>query len=139
MTEQILLAEDNQRDVEITLDAIAEGRPAAIVTVVHNGEEALDYLSRRGDYRLRAPGNPDVILLDIKMPKISGFELLARLRADPAFAQLAVVVLSSSAQEQDLFRAYEHQADGYLIKPPRPQQLANAIDVARGTRGGRTA
>ena len=130
MTEQILLVEDNPRDVEITLDAIAEGRPAAIVTVVHNGEEALDYLNRRGDYRLRAPGHPDVVLLDVKMPKIGGLELLARLRADVAFAHVAILMLSSSHQEQDLFQAYKDQADGYLIKPPKPQQLARTIDTA---------
>ena len=136
MSEQILLVEDNERDVEITLDAIAQARPAAIVAVVHNGEEALDYLHRRGDYRLRAPGNPNVILLDIKMPKISGLELLARLREDPAFAGLVVIMLSSSRQEQDLLQAYEHRADGYLIKPPRPQQLTSTIDIALGARGG---
>ena len=134
MTEQILLVEDNPRDIEIALDAIAEGRPAAIVAVVHNGEEALDYLLRRGDYRLRAPANPDVILLDIKMPKIGGLELLARLRADTVFTHVAVVMLSSSRQEQDLLQAYKDHADGYLIKPPKPQQLASTIDIALAAR-----
>ena len=130
MNEHILLVEDNQRDVEITLDAVAEGRPGAVVTVVHNGEEALQYIQRRGDYRLRAAGEPNVILLDIKMPKIGGFEFLAQLRAVPAFERVAVVILSSSRQEQDLFNAYKHKADGYLIKPPTAQQLKSAIDNA---------
>jgi CheY-like chemotaxis protein len=134
MNEHIVLVEDNQRDVEITLDAIAEGRPGAVVTVLHNGEEALEYMHRGGNYRLRGAGNPDVILLDIKMPKISGFEFLALLRADPRFAQVAVVILSSSRQEQDLFNAYKYRADGYLIKPPTPQQLTSAIDVALAAR-----
>jgi CheY-like chemotaxis protein len=134
MTEQFLLVEDNPRDVEITLDVIAEARPGAVVAVVHNGEEALDYLERRGDYRLRAGGVPDVILLDIKMPKVGGFELLARLRAAPALASLAVVILSSSRQEQDLMSAYQHKADGYLIKPPTPETLTKAIEIALAAR-----
>lgn len=130
MTEHILLAEDNPRDVEITLDLLASARPGSIVTVVHNGEEVLDFLSLKGDFRLRAPGHPTLILLDVKMPKVTGLELLARLRSDPAIAAIAVVILSSSRHEKDMLEAHDLGADGYLLKPVTAERLAGAIELA---------
>ena len=130
MSEHILLAEDNPRDVELTLDALAGARPGCVVTVVHNGEEVLDFLYRRGDFRLRGPATPALLLLDIKMPKIDGLELLTRLRSDSNLSSLAIVMLTSSRQEKDLLAAHESQADGYLIKPVQPERLAAAIALA---------
>lgn len=134
MNESILLVEDNPHDVEITLDLIAESRPGSTVTVVHNGQEALDFLYRRGEFRLSPATQPSVILLDVKMPKIGGLELLGRLRGDPAMGRIAVVMISSSRHETDLLEAYDQQADGYLIKPVKPQQLVAAIELAIRTR-----
>ena len=138
MSEHILLAEDNPRDVEITLDVLAGARPGSIVTVVHNGEEALDFVYRRGDFRLRGPAEPSLILLDVKMPKVDGLELLARLRSDSGLSRIAIVMLTSSRQEKDLLTAHDSQADGYLIKPVSPERLAGAIELALRQRSGQS-
>ncbi|HEU5162683.1 MAG TPA: response regulator [Thermoanaerobaculia bacterium] len=138
MIEQILLVEDNPRDVEIALELISQSPERADVIVATDGEEALDFLRRKGKFRLRPGGLPSVILLDVKMPKLDGFEVLGRLRDDPSLNAIPVVMLTASRQEQDLLAAYELKSDGYLMKPLRQGQLEDAIRRARASAASRT-
>lgn len=119
MTElkRILLVEDSRNDVELILTALSENAIANEVVVVRDGEEALDYLYRRGMFRLRLEGNPIVILLDLKLPKIDGAEVLTTLKSDPMMKLIPVVVLSSSQEEPDLIRCYELGTNAYVVKP----------------------
>jgi CheY-like chemotaxis protein len=114
---RILLVEDSIHDVELILTSLAENHLGNEVVVVRDGEEALDYLYRRGLYRLRREGNPVVVLLDIKLPKVDGIEVLMQLKADPQLRIVPVVVLTSSREEQDLARCYELGVNGYVVKP----------------------
>ena len=109
MTElkRIVLAEDNPNDVELTLAALGEINLANEVVVVRDGAETLDYLYRRNGYAQRAPGNPAVLLLDLKMPKVDGLDVLRALKADEALKTIPVVMLTSSREEQDLVRSYK--------------------------------
>ena len=95
----ILLAEDNPKDLELTLEALAEHNLANQVAVVKDGVEALEFLRREGKYKLRKPGNPAVLLLDIKMPRMDGIEVLRAIRCDPALKTLPIVMLTSSREE----------------------------------------
>jgi CheY-like chemotaxis protein len=113
----ILLAEDDPGDVELTLAALEENHLANKVAVVNNGEEALDYLYRRGKFRMRAPGNPIVVLLDNKMPKINGLEVLKAIRADDHLKTIPVVALTSSRETPDLIEFYKHGVNAYVVKP----------------------
>jgi CheY-like chemotaxis protein len=119
MTElkRILLVEDSRNDVELMLTALSENSIANEVVVLRDGEEALDYLYRRGLFRLRFEGNPVVILLDLKLPKIDGVEVLTVLKSDPVLRLIPVVVLSSSQEEPDLIRCYELGTNAYVVKP----------------------
>jgi len=123
----VLLVEDNPRDVEITLSLLAESGLDLEVTVLHDGGEAFDYLYRRGELRLRKPGPPSLLLLDVRMPKMDGLEVLKKLKADPATKRIPVVLLTSSRQEQDMLGAYALKADDYVVKPARAEQLAAVI------------
>ena len=114
---KILLAEDDPNDVELTLMALSRAHLANEVDVVHNGAEALDYLFRRGAYAGRGNGDPAVVLLDIKMPKVDGLEVLRQIRADPELRLQPVVMLTSSGEESDLLRSYELGVNAYVIKP----------------------
>ena len=102
----ILLAEDNANDAELTLAALREHRLANEIIVVRDGAEALDYLYRRGAFHDRSPGTPGLILLDLKMPKVDGLEVLQAVKGDPALRFLPVVILTSSREEADLVRSY---------------------------------
>jgi CheY-like chemotaxis protein len=113
----ILLAEDDMGDVELTLAALEENHLASKVAVVNNGEEALDYLYRRGKYNTRAGGNPVVVLLDNKMPKVTGLEVLKAIRADEHLRTIPVVVLTSSRETPDLVEFYKHGVNAYVVKP----------------------
>jgi CheY-like chemotaxis protein len=113
----ILLVEDDPRDVQLTLDALAEHNLANKVFVVHDGAEALDYLYHRGKFTDRAPGNPVVVLLDNKMPKVSGLEVLKTIKADPNLMTIPVVVLTSSRETPDLIEFYQHGVNAYVVKP----------------------
>jgi CheY-like chemotaxis protein len=119
MTElkRILLVEDSAYDVELILTALSENALANEVVVVRDGEEALDYIYRRGVFRLRLEGNPIVVLLDLKLPKIDGIEVLSALKSDPLFQLIPVVVLTSSREEPDLVRCYELGTNAYVVKP----------------------
>jgi CheY-like chemotaxis protein len=113
----ILLAEDDPRDVELTLAALEENHLANKVAVVGNGEEALDYLYRRGKFKMRAGGNPIVVLLDNKMPKVNGLEVLKAIKADEHLKTIPVVVLTSSRETPDLIEFYNHGVNAYVVKP----------------------
>jgi len=113
----ILLAEDDPRDVELTLAALEENHLANKVAVVGNGEEALDYLYRRGKFKMRTGGNPIVVLLDNKMPKVNGLEVLKTIRADEHLRTIPVVVLTSSRETPDLIEFYNHGVNAYVVKP----------------------
>jgi CheY-like chemotaxis protein len=114
---RILLVEDSLQDIELTLSALAENELANEVIVVQDGEEALDYLYQRGTYRLRAPGHPAVVLLDLKLPKVSGLEVLERVKSDDALKMIPVVMLTSSKEDKDLERAYQLGVNAYVVKP----------------------
>lgn len=114
---RILMAEDDPRDVELTLTALEENKIANEVVVVRDGAEALDYLRREGPYRLRQEGNPALVLLDLKMPKVDGLQVLSEIRNDPALKMIPVVILTSSREERDLVQGYSLGVNAYVVKP----------------------
>ena len=113
----ILIAEDNPNDVELTIEALDQHHLANRVTVAHDGVEAMEYLRREGAFSEREPGDPAVVLLDIKMPRKDGLEVLREIRSDPALKRLPVVILTSSREEQDLVAGYDLGANAYVVKP----------------------
>jgi CheY-like chemotaxis protein len=115
--DRILLVEDDPNDAELTLSALAENGLANEVVVARDGEQALDYLYRRGAYASREEGNPTVMLLDLKLPKVDGIEVLKRVKADPYLKIIPIVVLTSSREEQDLMRSYNSGTNAYVVKP----------------------
>jgi CheY-like chemotaxis protein len=123
----ILLAEDNANDVELTLAAFTEHNLANEVFVVSDGEEALDYLYRRGRFKDRPNGNPAVILLDLKMPKVDGLEVLRIIKQDEKLKNIPVVMLTSSREEQDLVRSYQFGVNAYVVKPVGFQSFMDAV------------
>jgi len=123
----ILLAEDNPKDVELTLEALSEHNLANQVVVAKDGVEALEYLRCEGKFKLRQPGNPAVVLLDIKMPRMDGIEVLQSIRSDPALKMLPVVMLTSSREEPDVKRAYAMGANAYVVKPVDFQEFIVAV------------
>ncbi|MFH7028874.1 MAG: response regulator [Heteroscytonema crispum UTEX LB 1556] len=124
---RILLVEDSINDVELILTSLAENHLGNEVVVVRDGEEALDYLYRRGMYRLRREGNPVVVLLDLKLPKVDGMEVLTQIKADHDLKMVPVVVLTSSREEQDLVRCYELGSNAYVVKPIDFHDFVDAI------------
>jgi CheY-like chemotaxis protein len=114
---RILLVEDNPNDVELTLAGLEESHLANEVVVVQDGEQALGYLYRRGPYSTRPAGHPAVVLLDLKLPKLDGLEVLEQMRNDPQLKTIPVVMLTSSREEQDLLRSYELGVNAYVVKP----------------------
>ena len=113
----ILYAEDNPKDAELTLEALLENNLANNVIHVRDGVETLEYLRREGKYKDRNPGNPAVLLLDIKMPRMDGLEVLREIRNDASLKMLPVVMLTSSREEQDLIKSYELGVNAYVVKP----------------------
>ncbi len=124
---QILLVEDSPNDVELILASLSENHLSNEVVVVRDGEEALDYLYRRGVFRLRQEGDPIVVLLDLKLPKVDGLEVLAQLKADPILRIIPVVVLTSSREEPDLTRCYELGTNAYVVKPIDFQDFVDVV------------
>ncbi|HEV8537762.1 MAG TPA: response regulator [Bacteroidota bacterium] len=124
---RILLAEDNENDIELTLAALTEKNLANRVDVVRDGAEALDYLYCRGKYAARDSGNPVVLLLDLKMPKKDGLEVLQDLKSDGRLKNIPIVVLTSSRQEQDLVESYHLGANAYVVKPVGFDEFLTAI------------
>jgi CheY-like chemotaxis protein len=124
---RILLVEDNERDVELTLSALAENNLANEVVVVRDGAEALDYLHHRGRFAGHANGLPVVVLLDLKMPKVDGLEVLRQMKADPVLKHVPVVMITSSREEQDLVCSYQLGVNAYVVKPVDFQQFVRSI------------
>jgi CheY-like chemotaxis protein len=123
----ILLAEDNANDVELTVAALQDHNVANEVVVVRDGEEALDFLHRRNQFAKRRAGNPAVMLLDLKMPKVDGLEVLRSVKSDPALRTIPVVVLTSSREESDLVQTYNLGANAYVVKPVAFQEFVRAV------------
>jgi CheY-like chemotaxis protein len=124
---RVLLVEDNLNDVELTLAAFAENHLANEVVVVRDGVEALDYLYRRGLFAMRAEGNPAVVLLDLKLPRIDGLQVLKQLKADPHLKTVPVVMLTSSREEQDLLTSYNLGVNAYVVKPVDFTEFVQAL------------
>ncbi len=114
---RILLAEDNANDVELTLAALRANRLANEVEVVRDGVRVLEYLRAKGPYANREPGLPALLLLDLKMPKLDGLEVLREIKSDAALKRIPVVVLTSSREEFDIVRSYEYGVNAYVVKP----------------------
>jgi CheY-like chemotaxis protein len=124
---RILLVEDDPKDVEITLEALDEYNLANEVVVAGDGEEALDYLYCRGSFTSRTKDNPAVLLLDLKLPKIDGLEVLQRIKSDEALKMIPVVVLTSSREERDMVASYTLGVNAYVVKPVDFHEFVNAI------------
>jgi CheY-like chemotaxis protein len=114
---RILLVEDDEHDVELILNALAHYQLANEVVVVDDGAEALDYLYRRGRFATRAAGHPILVLLDIKMPKVNGLEVLRQIKTDLQLRVIPVVILSSSREEDDVLISYQQGGNAYVVKP----------------------
>lgn len=124
---RILLAEDSERDIELTLAALDEYKLANEVVIARNGVEALDYLYRRGKFAGRPEGNPVVVLIDLKMPKVDGLEVLRQMKSDPNLMRIPFVMVTSSREEQDLVRSYQLGVNAYVVKPVDFQQFVESI------------
>lgn len=125
---RILLVEDSEADIELTLSALSGHRLANEVVVARDGAEALDYLLRQGPFAGRNGGNPAVVLLDLKMPRVDGLEVLARVKSDPALRSIPVVMLTSSREERDLVESYRLGVNAYVVKPVDFTQFVSAIE-----------
>lgn len=124
---RVLLAEDSPMDVELSLAAFEQIRLANQVDVVRDGAEAMDYLLRRGVYQNRNSGPPAVVLLDLKMPKVDGLDVLRQMRDNPELCKIPVVMLTSSREEKDVIRSYELGINAYVVKPIDFSQFAQAV------------
>ncbi len=124
---RILLAEDNLNDVELELEALSVNNLANEVIVVNDGEEVMDYLYCQGKFENREQGNPAVILLDLKMPKMDGLEVLKQIKESEQLKSIPVVVLTSSREEKDLVESYKLGVNAYVVKPVDFKQFINAV------------
>lgn len=124
---RILLAEDNPHDVELTLTALEEHNLANEVIVVRDGAEALDYLRHRGQYAGHVHSLPVVVMLDLKMPKVDGLEVLRQMKEDSILKHIPVVMITSSREEQDLIRSYQLGVNAYVVKPVDFAQFVESI------------
>jgi CheY-like chemotaxis protein len=124
---RILMVEDDPRDVELTLAALEQYNLANEVVVVGDGEEALDYLYQRGKFKARANGNPAVLLLDLKLPKVDGLEVLQQIKTDDRLKMIPVVVLTSSREERDMVTSYQLGVNAYVVKPVDFHEFVNAV------------
>jgi CheY-like chemotaxis protein len=124
---RILMVEDDPKDVELTLTALEEYNLANEVVVTRDGEEALDYLYCRGSFATRANGNPAVLLLDLKLPKVDGLEVLQQIKSDEKLKMIPVVVLTSSHEEKDMVASYRLGVNAYVVKPVDFHDFVNAI------------
>lgn len=127
MLKPILLVEDNPRDLELTLLALERSQLANEVIVLRDGADALDYLLRRNAYAARDDGNPAVLLLDLKLPKVDGLEVLEQVRDSADLRSIPVVMLTSSREEPDLDRAYQLGVNAYVVKPVEFKEFVGAI------------
>jgi len=124
---RILFAEDSPHDVEMTLAALSEHRLTNEIVVVNDGEQALDYLYARGPFASRVPGNPVLVLLDLKMPKVDGLEVLRAIKQNEHMRSIPVVMLTSSREEQDVVRSYQLGSNAYVVKPVDFHSFVEAV------------
>lgn len=124
---RILLVEDNANDLELTIAALEEHRVANEIVAVRDGADAIDYLEARGQFAERPNGNPALVLLDLKMPKVDGLEVLRYIKTDSRFRTIPVVMLTSSREEQDLVRSYELGVNAYVVKPVAFGEFMEAV------------
>src|ERR1700709_1434206 len=124
---RILMVEDDPKDVELTLTALEDYNLANEVVVARDGEEALDYLYCRGNFTTRSSDNPAVLLLDLKLPKVDGLEVLQQIRSDEKLKLIPVVVLTSSHEEKDIMRSYQLGVNAYVVKPVDFHEFVNAV------------
>lgn len=125
---RILIVDDSPKDVELTISTLAENNLANDIAVAEDGEEALDYLYKRGKFA-NVVGVPAVILLDVKMPKINGIEVLKHIRSDAKFKFLPIIMVTSSHEERDIVESYKLGANSYVVKPVDILQFINAIKI----------
>jgi len=123
----ILLAEDNPNDAELTLETLTSNKLINVVTHVKDGVEALEFLRREGKFKDRKSGNPAVVILDIKMPRMDGIEVLRAIRSDPAMKLIPVVMLTSSREEQDMIQSYQLGINAYVVKPVKFSEFVEAV------------
>src|SRR5215813_10869536 len=124
---RILMVEDDPKDVELTLTALEDYKLSNEVVVTRDGQEALDYLYCRGKFRDRPAENPAVMLLDLKLPKVDGLEVLKQIKSDEQLKMIPVVVLTSSHEEQDMARSYRLGVNAYVVKPVDFHEFVNAV------------
>ena len=124
---RILLVEDDPKDVELTLTALEEYNLANEVIVARDGEEALEYLYLRGKFETRSSGNPAVMLLDLKLPKVDGLEVLKQVKSEEKLRMIPIVVLTSSKEEKDMVASYKLGVSAYVVKPVDFHEFVNAI------------
>ena len=124
---RILIVEDDPKDVDLTLTALEEYNLANEVVVTRDGEEALDYLYCRGNFKMRTGENPAVLLLDLKLPKVDGLEVLQQMKSDEKLRMIPVVVLTSSREERDMVASYKLGVNAYVVKPVDFHEFVNAI------------
>jgi CheY-like chemotaxis protein len=124
---RILFIDDSARDTEMALDALEQNNLANEVVALRDGAEALDYLFRRGPFSGRTTDQPAVILLDLKMPKVDGLEVLRQIRNDPQLKFLPVVVMTSSREEQDMVKSYQLGINAYVVKPVNFHEFMDAV------------
>ncbi len=126
-SQKILLAEDDPNDVELTLLALGRCNLANQVVVVQDGVEALDYLYRRGQFAERTDEQPIVILLDLKMPRVNGLEVLRQIKNDPTLKTIPTIILTSSRQDQDILESYDLGVNAYVVKPVAFDQFVDVV------------
>ncbi len=127
MLKPILLVEDDKRDLELTLIALERSQLANDVVIMRDGAQALDYLRREGEHAGRAEGNPAVVLLDLKLPKVTGLEVLEAVRGDPVLRSIPIVMLTSSQEEADVVKSYQLGVNAYVVKPVAFDHFVSAI------------
>lgn len=127
LPKRILFAEDSERDVEMALEAFTDHKLADSVQVARDGAEALDYLDRRGQFADRPAGHPAVVLLDLKMPRVDGLEVLRQIKSDPSLKAIPVVMMTSSREGTDLTRCYELGVNAYVVKPVKFTDFLNSV------------
>ena len=123
----ILLVDDSERDTELALDALSQNNIANSVVALRDGAEALDYLYRRGPFADRTSEQPAVVLLDLKMPKVDGIEVLRQIKGDALLKLIPVVVLTSSREEQDVVNSYQLGVNAYIVKPVQFHSFVEAV------------
>jgi CheY-like chemotaxis protein len=127
LLKHILVVDDSPRDTELTIDALETYQLSNKITSLRDGAEALDYLYRRGEFANRPEEQPAVILLDLKMPKVDGLEVLRLIKSDPVLKLIPVVVMTSSREEQDVLESYQLGVNAYVVKPVKFQQFVEAV------------